>query len=138
MRSQHSITPIPDRLDRFSLAHGASWLTLDGEVYPIPGFHEEWLREHDDIAQGARNVCEFILRTRWISVALFDGGYLELMVPDRRSADVKRVLFEFLSRNASAWSKALVMSMDEEGYAMLALSDVADAAAFETALGKSV
>jgi len=113
-------------------------LTPDGDVYPVPGFHEEWLREHEDISNGARNVCEFILRTRWISVALFEGGYLELMVPDRRSADVKKLIYEFLSRNASVWAKALVMSMDEEGYAMLTPSDVTDVGAFEAALAKSV
>jgi hypothetical protein len=138
MKDRRHGSHVPDRFEKFSLAHGASWLTPDGDVYPVPGFHEEWLREHEDISNGARNVCEFILRTRWISVALFEGGYLELMVPDRRSADVKKLIYEFLSRNASVWAKALVMSMDEEGYAMLTPSDVTDVGAFEAALAKSV
>jgi hypothetical protein len=110
----------------FELLHGASWLTPEGEVYPIPGFHEEWLREHEDMAQGARNACELVLRKRWISVSLFDGGYLELMVADRHSEDVRRPLFALLSHNPSLWSKALVMSMDEEGYAMLEPGDAGD------------
>jgi hypothetical protein len=112
----------------FQLLHGASWLTPEGEVYPIPGFHEDWLREHEDLAQGSRNVCELVLRRRWISVSLFAEGYLELMVADRHSADVLRALFALLSRNASAWSRALVMSMDEEGYSMLEPGDAADEA----------
>lgn len=122
----------------FKLVHGASWLTPGGEVHVVPGFHEEWLREHEDLAGGARNVCELVLRMRWISVALFEGGYLELMVPDRRSRDVRKALGELLSRNASAWTKALVMSMDEEGYSMLLPADAADEASLEAALGRSL
>jgi hypothetical protein len=112
----------------YALLYGASWLTPEGEVLVVPGFHEEWLREHEDLAEGARNACELILRKRWISVALFGGGYLELMVPDRRSEDVRRALFELLSRNPALWSKALVMAMDEEGYAMIEPDDVSDEA----------
>jgi hypothetical protein len=119
---------------RYALPYGASWLTPAGEVLPIPGFQAEWLREHEDLAGGARNACELVLRKRWISVTLFAGGYLELMVPDRRSEDVRRALFELLSRNAALWSKALVMAMDEEGYAMLEPGDAGD----EERLGESL
>jgi hypothetical protein len=122
----------------FALIHGASWLVPGGEVIPIPGFHEEWLREHEDLAEGARNVCELILSKRWISVTLFDEGYLELMVPDRNSADVMGSLLELLSRNAGEWAKALVMSMDEEGYAMLEPPDAADEAALAAALARKI
>ena len=118
----------------FALLHGASWLLPSGEVMVVPGFHEEWLAAHADLIEGARNVCELVLRKRWISVALFGEGYLELMVPDRRSEDVRRMLWELLSRNAGSWSKALVMSMDEEGYAMLAPEDLADEAALAEGL----
>ena len=118
----------------YSLLRGASWLTREGEVIPIPGFHEEWLREHEDLAENARNACELVLRKRWISVTLFSGGYLELMVPDRRSDDVRRSLFELLSRNPSSWARALVIAMDEEGYAMLEPADAAD----EARLGESL
>jgi hypothetical protein len=121
----------------FALLHGASWLKPNGEVMPIPGFHEEWLREHEELAGGARNACELVLRKRWISVALFADGYLELMVPDRRSEDVRQALFELLSRNASLWSKALVMAMDEEGYSMLEPADALDEAALTRRLGQS-
>jgi hypothetical protein len=122
----------------YVLLHGASWLTPDGEVLPIPGFHEEWLRDHEELAGGARNACELVLTRRWISVALFAGGYLELMVPDRRAEDVRRSLFELLSRNASLWSKALVIAMDAEGYAMLEPEDARDEGALAEKLAKSV
>ena len=122
----------------FGLRPGASWLTREGEVIPIPGFHEEWLREHEDLAQGARNVCELILRKRWLSVALFDEGYLEIMVPDRSSDEVKRSIFELLSRNAGEWSKALVMSMDAEGYAIIGPRDAADEGSLAAALARSI
>jgi hypothetical protein len=126
------------RLAPFALLHGASWLVPGGEVIPIPGFHEEWLREHEEIAEGARNVCELILRRRWLSVTLFDEGYLELMVPDRNSEDVRRSLYELLSRNAGKWTKALAMSMDEEGYAMLEPRDAVDEAALAAALARKI
>lgn len=122
----------------YALLHGASWLTPEGEVYVVPGFHEEWLRSHEDLAEGSRNVCELVLRKRWISVSLFEGGYVELMVPDRRSADIKAAVFELLSRNASAWKKALIMSMDEEGYAMLEPADIVDASALDAALARTL
>lgn len=119
----------------FSLVPGASWLTPEGSILPIPSFHEEWMREHPEIAQGSRNVCELILRTGWISVALFSGGYVELMVPKRRDPGIVDLLLELLSRNAGAWSKALVMSMDEEGYAMLEPKDVDDRRRLAARLG---
>ena len=122
----------------FTLLHGASWLTGEGEVIPIPGFHEEWLREHEELAENAHNACEFVLRKRWISVTLFAGGYLELLVPDRRSEDVRRALFALLSRNASVWAKALVMAMDEEGYAMLEPDDLSDRDALGKKLGATI
>jgi hypothetical protein len=122
----------------FTLIQGASWLTPEGAVIPVPSFHEEWMHEHPELSRGARNVCELILRSGWVSVALFSGGYLELMVPERRSEGLRKLLREFLARNASRWTKALVMSMDEEGYAMLEPRDLADAELFASRLGSSV
>lgn len=122
----------------YVLLRGASWLTPGGEVLPIPGFHEEWLRDHEELAGGAQNVCELVLGKRWISVALFAGGYLELMVPDRRADDVRRSIYELLSRNESLWSKALVMAMDEEGYAMLERDDLRDEGALAEKLAKPI
>ncbi|MGO8694961.1 MAG: hypothetical protein ACLQMF_14965 [Rectinemataceae bacterium] len=125
-------------VEPFTLIPGASWLTSDGSVLPVSSFHEEWMRDHPELALGSRNVCELILRTGWVSVALFSGGYLELMVPNRRAAPLVDLLHEFLSRNAGLWSKALVMSMDEEGYAMLGPEDARDRDRFALLLGSSL
>jgi hypothetical protein len=122
----------------FELLYGASWLSPQNEVYPIQGFHEEWLIEHEELAEGSRNVCELVLRKRWISVNLFAEGYLELMVADRHSPDVTRPLFALLSRNASHWTKALVMSMDEEGYSMLEPRDAASEELLVASLKRAV
>ncbi len=122
----------------YELRHGASWMTADGEIVAIPGFHEEWLREHEELAEGARNVCELILRKRWISVDLFDSGYLELIIPDRKSDEVRRSIYELLSRNAGKWARALVMSLGEEGYAMLLPADAADEATLAAALERKI
>lgn len=127
-----------ERIEPFTLIGGASWLTPDGIVYPVPSFHEEWMRQHPELARGARNVCDLILRTGWVSVSLFSGGYLELMVPERRSEALRNLLRGFLSRNLPRWSKALVMSMDEAGYAMLEPGDIADDRRFAARLGSTV
>ncbi len=113
-------------LPPYALVHGASWLTPEGSILTIPSFHEEWIRDHEELAGGARNVCELILRKGWISVALYSGGYLELMVPSRSDLSVRQLIRELLSRNPGQWSKALVMSMDEEGYAMLEPDDLGE------------
>ncbi len=122
----------------YSLLHGASWLRPDGGILPIAGFHEEWLREHEDLAGGSRNVCELILRKRWISVSLFDGGYVELMVPESGSEEVRRSIYELLSRNSGSWEKALVMSMDREGYSFVDPADLSSDAALAAALARAV
>jgi hypothetical protein len=122
----------------YELRPGASWMTLEGELIPVPGFHEEWLRAHEELAEGARNACELILRKRWLSVDLFDKGYLELMVPNRGSAEVRRSIFELLSRNAGLWARALVISMDAEGYAMILPADAADEESLAAALARPI
>jgi hypothetical protein len=121
----------------FELLGGASWLLPGGEVIAVPGFHEEWLAEHAELAAGSHNVCELVLRKGWISVVLFDRGYLELIVPDRGQG-VRRMIFELLSRNAGLWARALVMSTGEEGYAMLLPPDAADEASLAAGLARKI
>jgi hypothetical protein len=60
------------------------------------------------------------------------------MVPDRASVEVTRSIYLLLSRNAGTWAKALVMSMNEEGYAMLEPADAADEAGLAAALAKRI
>ena len=115
---------------------GASWIDLEGRVYRVRGFHEEWLRENAELAGGAANVCELILATHWISATLFGKGYLELMVHDRHDPELRSRLFRLLTGALGRWEKALVMAMDEEGYAMLSPRDLEDPAALDRALGR--
>jgi hypothetical protein len=122
----------------YSLRRGASWLTMEGEVISVPSFHEKWLAEHPEEASGARDVAELIQKKRWISVILFGDGSLELIVPERGAADVRRSLFELLSRNAQSWSKATVMAMDGLGFSLLGPSDVADEAYLAAALSRTI
>lgn len=122
----------------WTLIAGASWIELDGRVHRVPGFHEAWLAEHPELAKGARNVCELVLASRWISATLFGDGYLELMVHDRHDADLRARLFRLLSGAAGRWNKALVISMDEEGYVMLEARDAADEGLLAEALDRGL
>jgi hypothetical protein len=117
-------------LPPYSLPHGASWLDTDGSVYPISGFHEAWLRENPALAGDCRNVCEVVLKKGWISVSVFSEGYVELLVPNRRDPKVQSRIGLLLGKNRGAWKKALIMSMDEEGYSMLTPEAVDDAGHF--------
>lgn len=118
----------------WTLLRGASWIELDGRVHRVPGFHETWLADHPELARGARNVCELVLATGWISASLFGDGYLELLVKDRRDPELRERLLRILSGAAGGWTKALVMAMDEEGYAMLEPADARDAESLAAAL----
>jgi len=110
----------------WTLIPGASWIELDGRVHRVPGFHEAWLAEHPELSRGARNVCELVLASHWISAALFGDGYAEFMVHDRHDADLRERLWKILSGAAGRWNRALVIAMDEEGYAMLDPKDAID------------
>jgi hypothetical protein len=121
-------------LPPYSLPHGASWLDTDGSVYPIRGFHEAWLRENPELAGGCANVCEVVLKKGWISVSVFSGGYVELLVPNRRDPEVLSRIGLLLGKNRGSWTKALIMSMDEEGYAMLGPEAVDDGGCFASSL----
>jgi hypothetical protein len=122
----------------YALLRGASWLSLDGDVVPVPSFHEKWIAEHPVESEGARNACELILKKRWISVVLFDKGYLELILPAIGAEDVRRTLFEFLSRNAPSWAKATIMSLDRPGYSLLVPADAASEESLAAALDKTI
>jgi hypothetical protein len=100
----------------WSLVHGASWLTAEGEVLVVPGFHEDWIQAHQDLVAGCRNVCEIVLRKSWISVAVFSEGYVELLAPSRRDPAVLDRIERLLGGNRGRWRQVLLMFMDEEGY----------------------
>lgn len=126
----------PDALPPWTFRHGASWLVEGGVVLPVPGFHDEWIRSHQDLVPGCSNVCDVVIRKNWVSVSVFSEGYVELLVPGRRDAESLERCRIFLARAAGAWDHALLMTMDEEGYIRLAPSDTADPETFLERVGR--
>ena len=127
-----------DAIPPWTLVPGASWIELDGRVHRVPGFHEAWLAEHPELSRGARNVCELVLASHWISAALYGDGYAEFMVHDRHDAELRERLYRILSEASGRWTKSLVISMDEEGYALLNPEDAVDLARLGRALDKGL
>ncbi len=107
------------------LAHGAFWLTQEGALIPVAGFHEAWIASHPELVGDCRNVSDVVLKLGWISVAVFSEGYVELLVPGRRDPAILDRVEHLLRGNRGLWKTALVMSMDEEGYARLKDEDLA-------------
>jgi hypothetical protein len=108
----------------WTLQHGASWLTEDGSIHVVPGFHEEWIQAHPELVGGCANVCEVVLRKSWISVAVFNEGYVELLVPRRGDEGVVARIERLLASNAGQWRHVLLMFMDVEGYETLSPEDI--------------
>lgn len=125
----------PEDLAPWTFRHGASWLTENGVVLPVPGFHDEWIRTHQDLAPGCSNVCDVVMRNKWVSVAVFSEGYVELLVPGRSHQESLERSREFLFRAAGGWSHALLMTMDEEGYIRIEPKDVSDSETFLLRVG---
>ena len=120
------------RAEPWAMVHGASWLDADGTVRIVRGFHDAWIQAHRLLVGDAANACEVVLRTRWIGVAVFSEGYVELMLTRRDDDEVIERARSFLARNAGKWRNVLVMTMDEEGYVRVAPGDEADADAFRS------
>jgi hypothetical protein len=118
------------RAEPWAMVHGASWLDADGTVRVVRGFHDAWIAAHRDLVGEAANACEVVLRTRWIGVAVFSEGYVELMLTRRDDLEALERARSFLARNAGKWKNVLVMTMEEEGYVRVAPGDEADAEAF--------
>jgi len=105
--------------NRFPWVAGAAWLLPDGTTVVVPGFHDEWIRNHQERVPGCANVCDVVLRTGWLSVVSYSQGYVEVMIPSRSDAAAVTLCAAYLRANRERWSTALVMTMDEEGYVRL-------------------
>ncbi len=125
----------PEALPPWSFRHGASWLAEGGVVLPVPGFHDEWIRSHPELVPGCSNVCDVVIRKRWISVSVFSEGYVELLVPGRSDGECMERCREFLARATGRWSHALLMTMDEEGYIRLSPADSTNPQSFRERVG---
>ena len=117
---------------RFEWVKGAAWLLPDGSIHTVPGFHDEWLASHQDMASGCSNVAEVVSRLGWLSVVSYSQGYVEFMIRSRSDAASVGLCAEQLRRNLGRWKNALVMTMDEEGYIKLAPDDFAPDSSPET------
>lgn len=121
-------------LDPFTLQHGATWMDREGDMYVVPGFHEEWIHSHPELAKGARTVNDMVLGRGWVSVVVFSGGYVEICINDVDDARSVALVHELLSLNAEAWSSVLIMPMVQEGFIQIERKDFSDLPSFVRAL----
>lgn len=104
---------------------GAAWLFPDGTLDVVPGFHDEWIANHQDLAPGCSNVADVVTRLGWLSVVSYSQGYVEFMIRSKTDGSSVELCAEHLRRNLGRWENALVMTMDEEGYCKLRPEDFA-------------
>jgi len=110
----------------FEWVKGAAWLFPDGRLDIVPGFHDEWIAAHQDLAGGCANVADVVIRLGWLSVVSYSQGYVEFMIRSKSDPLSVSLCVEHLGRNLGRWENALVMTMDEEGYIKLVPADFAD------------
>ncbi|GEM_PF-1564776 len=120
----------------FSFHSGASWMTLDGTIYIVPGFHEEWIRKHQDIVGPYRTVAEVIENLRWLSIVVYSNGYLEVCINDQYDSEVRQVLWQYLSHNRGRWREVMIMPFHSQGFIQFGAGDVRDATEFTIAMNR--
>ncbi len=99
----------------YGLKPGASWVTPDGTVHPVPGFHAQWLANNPELSHGASDVAGMIAVSGWISATLYAGGFLELLVSDFSDRGSREFVHAILTLNAGAWTKVVLIPVLEEG-----------------------
>jgi hypothetical protein len=114
---------IPAMTAPWAWIRGAVWLLPGGSQIIVPSFHDEWIRQHQDLVPGCTNVCDVVLSKGWLSVVSYSQGYVEIMIDSRIKADSVRLCVEHLRKNLDEWRDALVMTMDAEGYIKLTPED---------------
>lgn len=118
-------------LKAFEWVRGAAWLFPDGTLSIVPGFHDEWIASHQDMAPGCVNVADVVTKLGWLSVVSYSQGYVEFMIRSKTDLVSVRLCIEHLRTNLEHWRNALVMTMDEEGYIKLTPDDFAEASSPE-------
>ncbi len=116
---------------------GAIWILPDGEILEIPGFHDDWIQKHQELVPGCANVCDVVLRMRWVSAVTYAKKYVELLIPSRTDGQAVDAIISYLGLNLEHWENALVMTMDEEGYFKLTSAEFDDLCAVRTKISGS-
>lgn len=124
-------------IDSFTLQHGAAWMNREGGMYLVPGFHEEWIQAHPELAKGAKTVNDMVLGHGWISVVVFSGGYVEICINDLDDCRSVALVHELLERNDGSWSSVLIMPMVQEGFIQIERKDFSDLRSFVKALASA-
>lgn len=122
--------------EQMGFYHGATWMDGEGRMYIVPGFHEEWLLSNPELAQGAKNVAEMVLKRGWLSIVVFNQGYLEICINDVHDGSVISLLHRYLSKNLGRWNTVLIMPMAEEGYIQVERGDFGNLEAFSALLAR--
>lgn len=117
------IPEIPGMTAPWAWIRGAVWLLPGGRQIIVPSFHDEWIRQHQDLVPGCTNVCDVVLSKGWLSVVSYSQGYVEIMIDSRIRANSVNLCVEHLRKNLDEWRDALVMTMDAEGYIKLTPED---------------
>lgn len=120
------IPEIPGMTAPWAWIRGAVWLLPGGSQIIVPSFHDEWIRQHQDLVPGCANVCDVVLRKGWLSVVSYSQGYVEIMIDSRFNTESVNLCVEHLNKNLDEWRDALVMTMDAEGYIKLTPEDFKD------------
>ncbi|HON88072.1 MAG TPA: hypothetical protein P5519_06925 [Spirochaetia bacterium] len=107
----------------FAWTHGAIWLLHDGTIYTVPGFHDEWIKQHQDLVPGCTNVSDVILTYHWISVVTYAKNYIEVMIDSRKNMQSIDTALTYLGLHLEKWENTLLMAMQEDYYEKISVED---------------
>ncbi len=113
-------------------------MDLDGNIYVVPGFHDEWIQSHPEHVGSIKSVTELIMKLRWVSVVVYSKGYIELCINDATDPAVIALVFAFLKKNLGKWTSVLIMPMVEEGFIQAKPEDLIDEDSFRAHLIESL
>ncbi len=123
-----------DSLFPFAWTQGAIWLLPEGTIYLVPGFHDEWIKQHQDLVPGCTNVSDVILTYNWISVVTYAKNYIEVMIDSRKNMKSIDAALTYLGLNLEKWETALFMAMQEDYYEKISIEDFNDIEALKVKL----
>ena len=127
-----------DESESFSFRHGATWMDLEGKIYVVPGFHEEWIHAHPELAGDCRTVVDMVLKKGWVSIVVFGEGYVEICLNDIADERSVSLVHAYLERNKNKWANALLMPMKIEGFIQLPKEAFGDRAGFAAFLAEEM